>query len=230
MQKGAEMKTTERIMYVSAIGILLCASTCLGDVPVPGGLNVGDTYHLAFVTSSVHLATFTDISVYDAIVQGAADAAGIGSAEGIVWRVIGSTVTVDARDHALVTSSVFRLDGVKVADDFADMWDGSIDAAIEVTEQSSTTGGPAWTGSLADGTAKGGDELGDSFWVWSGYCHASDQTWIDSFDAGPSAEFRLYGLSEELTVVPAPGAVVLGAIGLGMIGWCRRRKHGAADA
>jgi len=47
-----------------------------------------------------------------------------------------------------------------------------------------------------------------------GSTQGADRDWV----------FELEG-----TLVPVPGAVVLGAVGLGMIGWWKRRKSLAED-
>jgi hypothetical protein len=57
---------------------------------------VGDQYRLIFITSTTTDATSADIATYNAFVQGVAAAAGLGDA---TWNMVGSTVTVDARDN-----------------------------------------------------------------------------------------------------------------------------------
>jgi hypothetical protein len=51
------------------------------------------------------------------------------------------------------TEPYVRIDGVKVADDWDDLTDGSLDATISVTETGAAVGiSRAWTGCLADGS------------------------------------------------------------------------------
>ena len=79
-------------------------------------------------------ATSTDIADYNEFVQ---DAAAAGHADirahSAGFRVVGSTVTVDARDNTAPTYTedmgvpIYWLGGGKVADDYADFYDGSWD-------------------------------------------------------------------------------------------------------
>ncbi|MYC36644.1 MAG: hypothetical protein F4X66_06985, partial [Chloroflexi bacterium] len=67
----------------------------------PAGLNPGDEFRLVFVTSTRHTAASSDIAHYDAIVQNAITNNGHADirAYGSLFKVVGSTSTVDARDH-----------------------------------------------------------------------------------------------------------------------------------
>ena len=63
----------KNILFVS---VLLSSLWCMPALAVfiPIGLNPGDTYHLAFVSSTIRDATSSDIAVYNAHVHAAADA------------------------------------------------------------------------------------------------------------------------------------------------------------
>jgi hypothetical protein len=179
------------------------------EVPVPPELNPGDTYHLAFVSSTTRDAYSSDITDYDAHVQAAADAAGIGVTEGVSWYAIGSTSSVDAKDHALVTAPVYRVDGVRIAAGYDDLWDGTIEASLSITEQGDVqeTNVWVWTGTVSSGLAQ--NPLGAPVYDWVdwGRCLVSDTNWrwIYSGFKRPSELLPLYGLSEELTVPSGPG-------------------------
>ena len=119
----------------------------------------GDTYRLIFVTSTTTDATSTDISTYNAFVQGVADAAGLGtsSAGSVTWSAVGSTATVDARDNTGTAgaggSPILLMDGTTIiADDNADLWDGIVATIVGAGPPSGT--GPL-TGDLTVDHARG---------------------------------------------------------------------------
>jgi len=180
----------------------------------------GDTYQLAFVTytdtiASINppVAPWDDIATFDAIAQADADDAGIGSSVGVTWNVIGSTATVDARDHAVVSGPVYTCSGIDLATGYTDMWDGSV--ANEITHidgtsinESVSRWGLCWTGSYDDGT-KTTNPLGDTDrFVSMGDPIANDgpvgSNWID-YGGNRNQDFSntccIYGLSEPLKVV-----------------------------
>jgi len=111
-------KKTARLTAVAGLALAGTASAAtinISDALVPTGLGVGDTFHLAFTTTTTvtqntgggtQLATdpqWAIIANWDAVVQSDADAGGVGTSAGLSWNVIGSTSTVDAsRDlHAM---------------------------------------------------------------------------------------------------------------------------------
>lgn len=122
----------------------------------------GDTYRLIFITSAKRNAISTNIAVYNNWVQGLANASlyPIGADRGLVWKALGSTDTVDARDN---TSSNFNVDGpggpvylldgqTNVFQGNYHMWNGSPYQIINLTEQGEIFTGWPWTGTYSDGT------------------------------------------------------------------------------
>jgi hypothetical protein len=97
-----------------------------------------------------------------------------------------------------------RIDGVRVADSKADLFDGELAASINVTEHGTYIGNhAAWTGSNADGSSTGIDCSG---WLSSnsggsathGGVNQVDSSWLSDFSpvpCGPSA-FHIYCVSE----------------------------------
>jgi len=171
----------------------------------------GDTYHLVFVTFGTHNGISTDIGVYNAFVQAAADAAGIGATESVTWYAIGSTVTVDAKDNAVVSAPVYNMSANMlpelVATNAGDMWDGDITGPILYAENREIpdygTYPPAqyaWTGSDPSGVA---DRPLGSAKPMVGQSNKADGEWIACYWAAcPQAQgFRLYALSEPLQVL-----------------------------
>lgn len=198
---------------------------------MPAGLNPGDKYHLVFVTSGTRDATSVAIGDYNTFVDdamGTIDDNGFRGGD-ITWVAIASTSAVDARNNMsyLVgnTAPVYRLDGTKVADNAADLWDSSIDATISIDENGDPRASSAvWTGSTRIGTewlALGG---GDS----TSYGLSSDATtqWIqDNNNHAETVSLPFYGFSEELVVVPEPGTISLAVLSLAAGGAALRRRR-----
>jgi len=192
---------------------------------MPTGLNPGDTYQLTFFTSKTRNAASTDIADYNAFVQGAANAAGIGLGSplgDVTWNAIASTETVSALDSAVVSTLVYDLADHLVASGFSDMWDGSLQAPINFNELGTTLGGGLiWTGTAIDGTQA--SALGTST-PTVGIEGLTNEFWIDRATT-PSSGFRpFYALSEPISVahapVPVPSSILLFGSGLmGLIGW-----------
>ncbi len=123
--------------------------------PVP---TVPTEFRRVFVTSTTTNGNFPDgVEGADAFCQARADAAGL-PGRFVAWLSTGNSTT-QARDR-LENAPVpyFRVDGVKVADDFNDVVDGSLDAPIVVDEFGVTRGAfeGVWTGTAADGTGVSG--------------------------------------------------------------------------
>ncbi len=214
---------------------LFSATVVAGTVVVPGDLNVGDTYHLVFVTAGKLESTSTDISIYNNFVQTAAagNPSLTGTDMGVNWFAIASTASIDAKVNAVVgaSSPVYLLDGTtKVADDFADMWNTNIDLPINLTENLGSPVGASnrvWTGSSADGTEHVGFSLGLAS-VTSGNLTQTGAPWLKDLQSdGAGNTYHLYALSSELTVVPEPTTFALGIVSaVGLLGflWRRRRR------
>ena len=197
----------------------------------------GDTYRFAFYTSGKITAESADISTYNAFIQGLANATGvydIGASDGVTWNVIGSTADVDARDNTSTNSSVngtgesiFLLDGsTLVANDYADLWDGSIQHVIDLTEQGTfpTYFWPC-TGTYTDGTkapGHGGSRgaLGDGGEIQQGNAEVTtDWVWRVNTSGVRTKERPLYAMSDPLVIVSAdPNAPDVDA-GDNMISW-----------
>jgi hypothetical protein len=205
-------------------------------VTVPAGLSPGDEYRLVFLTSTMRDAESSVLADYNAFVLSAALSVPELAALGTTWSVIGSASGVDARDNTgtnpTISSGVpfYRLDGVLAASNNQDLWDGSPAVAIDVTELGDVLSGRGvWTGTDTDGTTE--DALGSGAPSAGGSIvePLAEYLWIKHFiPAGASEPMHFYAVSGVLTVVPEPGSVVLGSIGLvTLVGWrLRRRKSG----
>ena len=211
---------------------ILTPETLAGNNPATGApWAVGDQYRLAFHTSATTAATSPDIDSYNTWVQGLANASplNIGANFGATWKVIGSTAAVDARDNTSTNPTVdgsghaiFLLDGTTlVANNYADLWDGSIQNIINITELGTVWAYWPWTGTLTDGTAgtggSAGNPLGSTGQVGQGNAsETTDWIWRVWTQDPPENLMPMYALSEPLVIVlagamnpsPANGATV----------------------
>ena len=113
-----------------------------------------------FVTSQDYAGNFGGLSGADAVCQGHADAAGL-TGTYLAWLSdsTGSPSTRFSQDFRF-----FELvDGTRVADDWADLTDGALQAKINMTEQGTSSMAIiwTWTNTQNDGTAQGADSCLD---------------------------------------------------------------------
>ncbi len=215
------------------------------DLTANGGINpatgvawaLGDTYRFVFLSSTGTQATNTSINYYNTFVQDLANASAlnIGVDEGVTWKAIASTATVDARDNTSTHvgvdgtgESIWLLDGeTLVASNNVALYSTTIKHPNGTTWFSETAGAPldvgyyghVWTGSTGAGTVYTADGLGaidgtSTYGQWRANNNADH--WISRGPNIPQAEVKpLYGLSEPLHVVggatPAtPGTLIYG--------------------
>ena len=191
---------------------------------IPGGLGPGDSFRLIFIGTSNTNASSSDIDVYNTFVQDLVEASGHEAIKALsgTFRMLGSTEDVDARDNTGTTGTgvpIYWLGGAKVADDYADFYDGGWDeeaAGRWETGASVTIGAnwKIWTGSAQDGTEAmntGGTQsraLGNSgnHWVMQGSPNGSDSTHgpIESDTISRTNNRYVYGLSGVFTVSDQP--------------------------
>ena len=179
---------------------------------VPSGVSPGQSFRLLFVTSTNRDATATSISTYNSFVQGRAAAntrlAGFSSD----FRALISTSADAARDNTGTTGTgvpIYWLGGAKVADDYADFYDGSWDSRAGKTETGGSYALGSWSGSNADGTKH------------STYPAGASRVQVGSlFRVGaeisvtwklPTANSSLYALSPVITVAKPKASLVLGS-------------------
>ena len=235
-------------------------------VVVPPGLNPGQQFRLVFVTDGTRNATSTNINDYNAFVTNEAlgsislptalstalTTAGFNPGT-ITWNAIASTATVAARDNTGTNPSsgtgvpIYIINGNKIADNNADLWDGYIPSPIFATPNDGNLFNNVWTGSLSDGSGAVAQSspLGavSVYYPNSTYGNsgANYGNWINAGDGNYSQLFQMYGLSSILTVptppsppspvpVPEPSSL-LGLITLGglMLGSAVRLTGGGSD-
>lgn len=220
-----------RWLFLLAIASQVAAGATL---TLPIGLNPGDQYRIMFVTSTSRDATSTEISDYDLFVSQAANGPGsLLAGLTTTWQAIGSTETVQARDHIGAFSvPVFLVDGRRVVNDSEDLWDGDIGRPVELNEFGDRDEGDVWTGStlLGFGSGFAGGRLG-GLTPRHGVYGLADSEWVSSGNRYSFTEqLPLYGISGLLTVpaapIPEPGTTVLTGLGavallLGRYRWRR---------
>jgi len=226
---------TALLIFATCVAAPLASTAA--PVTVPAGLSPGDQYRLAFVTSTTRDATSSNIVDYNAHVTAAAAAVPELLALGTTWNAIGSTIDIDARDNTgtnpllSVGVPIYRLDGVEVAENNADLWDGSPAAPISTTEFGTNfTSAMVWTGTATDGTALPAytNQLGSGN-ALNGYpmVHppVTAYQWTMYYSPiGSTEQGAIYAISGVLTVVPEPSTYVLAAMGLATLALVRRRR------
>jgi len=178
---------------------------------------VGDQYRLVFVTSGTRDATSQDIGAYNDFVTVAATNVAALNALGTTWKVIGSAgnrgsgVYTNADVNTLTRTTdtnapIYRLDGVLVATNNADLWDGAISNGISITETGGIAGADSswyvWTGATTSGGRASDWFLGDTGGgnVYYGIPTASNSTWVSNLGENKTIAHRFYAMSGILTV------------------------------
>lgn len=217
------------LLTTAVVAILLVAAGESRAVPitVPGGLDPGDQYRLAFVTSGTNSAVITDINFYNAFVSAAANSVPELAALGTGWRAIASTSAVRAWDNTSTNPGggpgvpIYLLDGSLLATGNADLWDGTIGTpgAPRFDEHGNVLFDLVWTGTNPGGTQAvplgtgtptyGRSDVFGSPWVQAGTRPATDS-------------YHFYAISSTLTVIPEPGTAAL--VMLGVIGLAGQRR------
>ncbi len=209
----------------------------------------GDTYRLVFVSSTETIADADGFTYYDNYVQNLANNSSITELASVSWQAIVSSGTTSARDHTGTnsltdgsTTSVWLMNGTEITgNDYNHFWSNRVTSgtqrAIDRTESNAAVpnnvapGGwdawrGTWTGTNGDGTINGTGIDGTSPVVglanagWSG---TSSDDWINrGTGAAATDTYRLYAISEVLTVIPEPTTFSL--VGLSGLMLLRRRR------
>ena len=183
----------------------------------PADVEGGESFRLLFVTNAQRDAQSADIADYNAFVQARAKAghSAITDDMGDQFKVLGSTATVDARDNTGTTGPgvpIYWLGGEKVADDYADFYDGSWDSSDGRFDNGNVAGNLAvWTGSNADGT-KHTASLGNSVWVRLGNSGDVNRAISAASNTDPSTAYRLYALSPVFEVAKPTTVWIRGSV------------------
>ena len=201
--RGIVMLGTATLLLISA----RAAQIDKDDPLLPPGLAPGDKFHFVFVTSPVDTIDSTwnltqlNAHVNDIANDGGGYSGSLFARFGYTWYAIASDTNVNARDNAVVSAPVYRLDGELIATGYSDIWDGSIATNINITEKNTVKTGVVRTGSDSDGTA-GIYPFGDGTdtYISRGYSEYSDSNWIAFGQEADSVRRSAYALSEEITI------------------------------
>ena len=223
------------IFAAFVVAPLACSAA---PVTVPSDLSAGDKYRLAFVTNTGIDALSSNIADYNSFVTAVAAGVPELAALGTTWTAIVSTEDDDARDNTEtnpfidgVGVPIYRLDDTRLADDNADLWDGSLAAVLDIDESASATSTiNVWTGTSISGTWM---EI-----VWpifpnprvpmTGRSDRLDNGWIQAtIFVQAHISKPVYAISAPITVIPEPSSMILVCIGAtAVVGWqLRRRRH-----
>ncbi len=177
----------------------------------PSNLNDGDKFRLLFASSTTRDARAATNGVYDAFVEARAKAGHSAITDGCAGKFTAliSTQGWSARQNTATRAtdtdaSIWWLAGQKVADDYADFYDGSWDSRDHKNEYGTRTSHDrVWTGSLNNGdvhpTQRAGLAIGNTRLAKLGSGSPL------SSDARSSAQaHRIFGLSPIFTVVKDP--------------------------
>lgn len=232
------MRIQAMASHVLMVMLLGFTTSHAAVVTVPTGLSPGDQYRLAFVTSATRDATSTNVADYNSFVTGVASTSPSLLALGTNWTAIVSTSSVVARDNtstnpAVTTGApIYLLNDTRLADSNADLWDGSLDAPLDITELGNSVPPSTWwvwTGTLSYGTIVGSTHLGSDglSLAYTGITSFSASQWVEGSISFIGDQNHFYAISDTLTVqpVPVPPAVWLFASAFGVMGWMRRNSN-----
>jgi hypothetical protein len=224
-------------LVLAALIVLPVGSTFAG-ILTPTGLNPGDQFRIVFVTSTSSIAASSNIADYDAFVTTNAVSAGLDThgLDSVSWQVLGSTASVSAISRVALTSpALYRVDGVRVANSGADLWDGSIlnpinrnPFGIQVT---GNVGVATGTNAFGAPASSGLNAFGADT-VYVGQTSQTNQNWIALGGGSSSFARRFYAVSEVLTVpggvsaVPEPSSITIWALACAGIGLKYRKRVG----
>ncbi len=182
---------------------------------IPSGVQPGGKFRLLFITTSFIPATSGDIATYDAFVRARA-AAGHTAIRPYAqkFRVVGSTASVSARNHAGLTGGgvpIYWLNGSQVAPNYAGFWSdrwqnwNQPDRRTQWGNPDNHSDWP-WTGTATDGSSHA-NYLGHDTHARRGRFSIGESTTgpISDNNAPVSQGHTLYGISPVFQVaVDAP--------------------------
>ena len=199
-------------------------------IPESANLDTGESFRLMFISTGGIAANSTIVAPYNTHVQG--EAAGVNTLKPLKdhFRAMvqpwtagdGMKANTRTRSSDLGTSNpIYWTNGAKVADDYADLYDGSWDYNSETGQWPSNAAGgdissatsKVWTGSKPDGTPLASYQVGDENPIF-GLPNTSGRelgaATVVTSGSNKNVEAKtnalsIYAISPVLTVGPTPG-------------------------
>ena len=191
----------------------------------PSGLSSGDSFRLLFLSSTKRNATPTDIATYNTFVQDRA-AAGHSAIQtySSAFRVVGCTGDDDARDNTSTTGGmgvpIYWLNGPKIADDYADFYDGTWDNRTNSDDRDETgtnsldtaqSANYVYTGCRNNGREKRDSGVSRALGTAQVQIGRLDDFPFDSSTRVANTSLRpFYGLSPVFTIASRPNTAATG--------------------
>ena len=183
---------------------------------IPSGVSSG-SFRLMFVTGGTIAATSADIATYNTRAQRHASDSPFLHSFKDTFRALVSTSAVNARANTLTRSGdlgnadpIYWVMGDKIADNYADLYDGSWDYTGQSGQYPRTeTGGSildqweVWTGTTSAGASHTSNQLGAATATRGKPNTAGQELQSGSAQANSGRKF-LYAISPVLTIPPAP--------------------------
>jgi len=233
------------VLAAVALAMVFTTTSLAASIPVPAGVNPGETFRIAFVTKATRNAKSPNITDYNAFVT--TDALSEFSAAdnpGVDWFAIASTSMIVARDNTSTNHTkgipdadipIYLIDGTLVSPGNAQLWDATIDQDLDMhLDGTISSVDLVWTGTATDGTASGGNNgvLGaPGGFTTVGRSSADTSTWINFGLFLQQLPKPFYGLSSPITApspVPLPAAAWGGMSLLGCLGVVRTLRRSQA--
>ena len=194
----------------------------------PADVNSGDSYQIAFVTSTTITATSPDLRIYIDHVNAAADLDPEGIFGELTFRPIISTPKSDARDIAYVFGPVYNTAGQRLATDYAQFWDGQLENPIR-TITGHIAAPFVWTGTRNNGTKFASYVVGterEPQVVSMGDPRSGATNWMYITSYWATSKQKMYALSDPIDAVPLPPGIWLFVSGLAglLVTRARNRK------
>jgi hypothetical protein len=195
------------------------------------GVSGGESFRFVFMTDGTTNAVSSSIAHYNSFVN--AQAGGATYAGSVVtWDAIASTSSASAINNVGQTQTpVYLVDGTQITTSTTStgLWSGSLLHPINedisgMGVHSGSTG--TWTGTNSHGS-KSSNPLGDFFGVTIGVSTVTNGNWISNGvwpSDTTSGVFHIFAISQVLTAVPEPSALLMASTAIVAVGACCRRS------